>query len=161
MAIQVPAIMQVKQILRRSVLSGKEAAFTAKKVPKGFFAVYVGEEQKKRFILPISYLNEPSFQKLLSKVEEEFGFNHPMGGLTIPYREDAKQKQMWMAQGERGQRCIKRRLGVLETLKGGASWFQLPTSSDGWFSHRTPCREAFNDQLVWIAHDTNERHDTV
>jgi SAUR family protein len=88
MAIRVPAIMQVKQILRRSVLSGKEAAFTAKKVPKGFFAVYVGEEQKKRFILPISYLNEPSFQKLLSKVEEEFGFDHPMGGLTIPYRED-------------------------------------------------------------------------
>ncbi|XP_030943459.1 auxin-responsive protein SAUR21-like [Quercus lobata] len=88
MAVRVLAIMQVKQILRRSVLSSKEAAFTAKKVPKGYFAVYVGEEQKKRFILPISYLNEPSFQKLLSKVEDEFGFDHPMGGLTIPYGED-------------------------------------------------------------------------
>ncbi len=28
-------------------------------------------------------------------------------------------------------------------------------------SHRSPCREAFNDQLVWIGHETNERHDTV
>lgn len=88
MAIRVPAIMQVKQILRRSVLSSKEAAFTAKKVPKGYFAVYVGEEQKKRFVVPISYLNQPSFQELLSKAEDEFGFHHPMGGLTIPCRED-------------------------------------------------------------------------
>jgi SAUR family protein len=36
----------------------------------------------------VSYLNEPSFQDLLTKAEEEFGFNHPMGGLTIPCRED-------------------------------------------------------------------------
>ena len=57
-------------------------------VPKGYLAVYVGENQKKRFIVPISFLNQPSFQKLLSIAEEEFGFNHPMGGLTIPCREE-------------------------------------------------------------------------
>ncbi|XP_039006363.1 auxin-responsive protein SAUR23-like [Hibiscus syriacus] len=50
--------------------------------------VYVGESQKKRFIVPISFLNQPSFQKLLSVAEEEFGLNHPMGGLTIPCREE-------------------------------------------------------------------------
>ncbi|CAN6848314.1 unnamed protein product, partial [Brassica oleracea var. botrytis] len=36
--------------------------------------------QKKRYVVPISYLNQPSFQALLSKSEEEFGFDHPMGG---------------------------------------------------------------------------------
>lgn len=57
-------------------------------VPKGFFAVYVGETQKRRHVIPISFLKHPSFQDLLSKVEEEFGFDHPMGGLTIPCNED-------------------------------------------------------------------------
>ncbi|XP_060168542.1 auxin-induced protein 15A-like [Lycium barbarum] len=60
---------------------------TTKDVPKGYFAVYVGEEQKKRFVIPISFLSQPLFQDLLSQAEEEFGFDHPMGGLTIPCRE--------------------------------------------------------------------------
>ena len=34
------------------------------------------------------FLNQPSFQELLSKAEEEFGFDHPMGGLTIPCSEE-------------------------------------------------------------------------
>ncbi|KAK9928010.1 hypothetical protein M0R45_025167 [Rubus argutus] len=53
-------------------------------IPKGFFAVYVGESQKKRFVIPISFLNQPLFRDLLSQAEEEFGYNHPMGGITIP-----------------------------------------------------------------------------
>ncbi|GMN63342.1 hypothetical protein TIFTF001_032432 [Ficus carica] len=43
----------------------------------------------KRFVIHVSYLNQPSFQELLSQAEEEFGFDHPMGVLTIPCREDA------------------------------------------------------------------------
>ncbi|KAG2705873.1 hypothetical protein I3843_05G068000 [Carya illinoinensis] len=58
-------------------------------VPKGHIAVYVGEIQTKRFVIPISYLNHPSFQDLLKQAEKEFGFNHPMGGLTFPCKEDA------------------------------------------------------------------------
>lgn len=59
-------------------------------VPKGHIAVYVGENiQTKRFVIPISYLNHPSFQDLLKQAEKEFGFNHPMGGLTFPCKEDA------------------------------------------------------------------------
>ncbi|KAK9177280.1 hypothetical protein WN944_029300 [Citrus x changshan-huyou] len=57
-------------------------------VPKGHFVVYVGETTKKRFVLPTSYLKHPSFQNLLSQTEEEFGFDHPMGGLTIPCSEE-------------------------------------------------------------------------
>ncbi|TMW84340.1 hypothetical protein EJD97_025386 [Solanum chilense] len=58
-------------------------------VPKGYLAVYVGETEKKRFVVPITYLNHASFQELLRKSEEEFGFQHPMGGLTIPCNEEA------------------------------------------------------------------------
>ncbi|KAL5791098.1 hypothetical protein ACOSQ2_005986 [Xanthoceras sorbifolium] len=90
MAVCVPGIMmqQAKQILRQSKLFANQAAATSVNVPKGHISVYVGESQKKRFIIPVSFLNQPSFQELLSKAEEEFGFHHPMGGLTIPCRED-------------------------------------------------------------------------
>ncbi|KFK41735.1 hypothetical protein AALP_AA2G165700 [Arabis alpina] len=55
-------------------------------VPKGHFAVYVGEKRS-RYIVPISFLAHPKFKGLLQKAEEEFGFNHDMG-LTIPCEED-------------------------------------------------------------------------
>ncbi|CAA6655919.1 unnamed protein product [Spirodela intermedia] len=51
-------------------------------VPKGHFAVYVGENRS-RFIVPISILSHPEFQSLLQRAEEEFGFDHEMG-LTLP-----------------------------------------------------------------------------
>ncbi|MBA0614250.1 hypothetical protein Godav_014571 [Gossypium davidsonii] len=60
---------------------------SSKKVPKGYFAVYVGENQK-RFVIPVSFLNQPSFQDLLGMSQEEFGYSHPTGGLTIPCNED-------------------------------------------------------------------------
>ncbi|TYH26333.1 hypothetical protein ES288_A03G243300v1 [Gossypium darwinii] len=41
---------------------------SSKKVPKGYFAVYFGENQK-RFVIP-------------------FRYSHPTGGLTIPCNED-------------------------------------------------------------------------
>ncbi|KAK8582427.1 hypothetical protein V6N13_069205 [Hibiscus sabdariffa] len=88
MAIRVPRIMHAKLIFRQFKLFASQAASTSLDVPKGCFAVYVGESQKKRFIVPISFLNQPSFQKLLSVAEEEFGFNHSMGGLTIPCRQE-------------------------------------------------------------------------
>ncbi|CAN1143158.1 Auxin-responsive protein SAUR20 [Linum perenne] len=69
-----------KQILR--------ASSRFQDVPKGFLAVYVGETQRKRFLIPVSYLSQPSFQDLLSIAEEEFGFDHPMSGLTIPCSEE-------------------------------------------------------------------------
>ncbi|KAK8582391.1 hypothetical protein V6N13_069169 [Hibiscus sabdariffa] len=60
---------------------------SVKKVPKGYFVVYVGEYQK-RFVIPVSFLNQPSFQDLLGLLEEEFGYSHPTGGLRIPCNED-------------------------------------------------------------------------
>ncbi|XP_038692992.1 auxin-induced protein 15A-like [Tripterygium wilfordii] len=79
MGFRLPGVI-AKQILRWS--------YTSIDVPKGFLAIYIGSETpKKRFVVPISYLNQPLFQDLLSKAEEEFGYEHPMGGLTIPCTE--------------------------------------------------------------------------
>ncbi|XP_052482888.1 auxin-responsive protein SAUR21-like [Gossypium raimondii] len=83
MAIRVTRIIYAKWILGHSKLFENQAASNSTDVPKGYIAVYVGESQKKRFIVPITFLNRSSFQKLLSIANEEFGFNHPMGGLTI------------------------------------------------------------------------------
>jgi SAUR family protein len=83
-----PGIINAKNILRRSNSFAKKAASSFIDVPKGHLAIYVGESKKKRFVVPVSLLNQPSFQQLLGKAEEEFGFDHPMGGLTIPCSED-------------------------------------------------------------------------
>ncbi|KAK7312277.1 hypothetical protein VNO77_36034 [Canavalia gladiata] len=72
-------------------LAANHASSKAVELPKGYLAVYVGERMK-RFVIPISYLNQPSFQDLLNEAEEEFGYDHPMGGLTIPCREDVFQQ---------------------------------------------------------------------
>ena len=74
--------------IRRPSFGSTQAASKAAEVPKGYLAVYVGENQKKRFVIPIAYLSQPSFQELLNHAKEELGYDHPMGGLTIPCRED-------------------------------------------------------------------------
>ena len=81
MGFRFPSVVHAKQLIQRPFSSTKD-------VPKGYFAVYVGETTMKRFVIPVSCLNQPSFQDLLSQAEEEFGFDHPMGALTIPCRED-------------------------------------------------------------------------
>ena len=61
---------------------------TITNVPNDYFPVYVGECRKKRFVVPLSYLRHPSFQTLLKLSEEEFGYDHSMGGLTLPCKEE-------------------------------------------------------------------------
>ncbi|CAN6463595.1 unnamed protein product [Victoria cruziana] len=68
-----------------TVLAKKHAG----SVPKGHFVVYVGESHK-RFVIPTSYLKNPTFRALLRKAEEEFGFEHH-NGLRIPCNEDVFQ----------------------------------------------------------------------
>ncbi|XP_050233076.1 protein SMALL AUXIN UP-REGULATED RNA 12-like [Mercurialis annua] len=79
----------IKQILKRCSSLGKKHGYyddgLPVDVPKGHFAVYVGENRS-RYIVPISLLTHPEFQCLLRLAEEEFGFDHDMG-LTIPCEE--------------------------------------------------------------------------
>ncbi|KAF6144106.1 hypothetical protein GIB67_007567 [Kingdonia uniflora] len=74
MGIRFFGMSHAKQILQRSFF----APTMATNVPKGHCAVYIGGGQKKRFT-----------GSIILFAEEEFGFNHPMGGLTIPCSEDA------------------------------------------------------------------------
>ncbi|KMT01090.1 hypothetical protein BVRB_9g223450 [Beta vulgaris subsp. vulgaris] len=81
MAIRFPSVVSnTKQIRAKN----QQAA-----VPKGCVPICVGDQaDKKRYVVPVSYLSHPAFQDLLQRAEEEFGFNHPMGGLTIPCSEE-------------------------------------------------------------------------
>ncbi|KAG6524449.1 auxin-responsive protein SAUR50-like [Zingiber officinale] len=79
----------LKQILKRCSSLGRKQQQEDQElvdVPKGHFAVYVGEARS-RFIVPISFLAHPEFQRLLQEAAEEFGFDHHMGGLIIPCEE--------------------------------------------------------------------------
>ncbi|PIA56089.1 hypothetical protein AQUCO_00700441v1 [Aquilegia coerulea] len=85
MGILLPRMLHAKQYLRRPNLTS-----IAKDVPKSHLPVFVVENQtmKKRHVVPLSFLNHPRFQQLLIKAEEEFGYDHPTGELTIPCNED-------------------------------------------------------------------------
>jgi len=73
--------------IRKASFSTNQAPSKGMEVAKGYLAVYVGEKVK-WFVIPVAYLNQPSFQDLLSQAVEEFGYDHPMGGLTIPCGEE-------------------------------------------------------------------------
>jgi len=88
MAIRMPRIMQAKKVLGRSLSNGKSSLSSTYVIPKGHFVVYVGDQEKRRFVVPLSLLEQPSFQDLLRQAEEEFGYDHPMGGVTISCREE-------------------------------------------------------------------------
>ncbi|KAL2347133.1 hypothetical protein Fmac_001134 [Flemingia macrophylla] len=60
-----------------------------KKAGKGQFVVYVGKELR-RFTLPLSYLKNPTFQKLLNKSAEEYGYSNSRG-IVLPCDESTFQ----------------------------------------------------------------------
>lgn len=55
-------------------------------VPRGHFAVYVGESRR-RFVVPIAVLDRPEFRSLLRRAEEEFGFGGAGDLLVLPCEE--------------------------------------------------------------------------
>ncbi|KAK3029051.1 hypothetical protein RJ639_040103 [Escallonia herrerae] len=92
MGVHLPAIVfHVKQSLKSKVVHYDQSYHMKPPVdvPKGHFAVYVEENCKHRFVVPISYLKHPLFQDLLRRAEEEYGFDHATGGLTISCSKDA------------------------------------------------------------------------
>lgn len=94
----------LKQILRRCSSLGRhqqlqlqqqhegeeDAAGLPSDVPRGHFAVYVGE-RRRRFVVPIALLDRPEFRSLLRRAEEEFGFAGAGAGgvLVLPCEEVA------------------------------------------------------------------------
>nr|AMQ09534.1 small auxin up regulated protein [Boehmeria nivea] len=88
MGFRLPRVVPAKKFLELEKDLSRKAEAMVIDVPKGHFAVYVGDSEKKRFIVPVSLLSQPSFQNLLIQAEDEYGFDHPMGGLTIPCSEN-------------------------------------------------------------------------
>ncbi|XP_062230215.1 protein SMALL AUXIN UP-REGULATED RNA 16-like [Phragmites australis] len=91
----------LKQILRRCSSLGRrqqhgyeehdeEEESLPSDVPRGHFAVYVGE-RRRRFVVPIALLDRPEFRSLLRRAEEEFGFAGAGAGgiLVLPCEEVA------------------------------------------------------------------------
>ncbi|XP_051127330.1 protein SMALL AUXIN UP-REGULATED RNA 12-like [Andrographis paniculata] len=74
----------IKKIIinKRAATLNKKACTNNVTVPKGHFAVYVGENRS-RYVVPIRFLAYPEFQNLLHMAEEEFGFHHDCG-ITLP-----------------------------------------------------------------------------
>jgi SAUR family protein len=71
------------QLMTRLHLASSSRRGGGDDVPRGHMAVYVGEARK-RFVVPTACLSHPTFVTLLKRVEDEFGFHHRCGGLTIP-----------------------------------------------------------------------------
>ncbi|MBA0822388.1 hypothetical protein Goarm_019193, partial [Gossypium armourianum] len=54
MGFRSPRIVNAKPSLKRSLSSSETTV-----IPKGHFAVYVGEAENKRFVVPLSFLKHP------------------------------------------------------------------------------------------------------
>lgn len=77
-------IVRLQQLLKKWKKLATVAPSSSGKssVPRGSFAVYVGDEMR-RFVIPTEYLGHWAFAELLREAEEEFGFRHE-GALRIP-----------------------------------------------------------------------------
>lgn len=92
MRINISEYFQTKQV--RQLIFSMKQRFSKRKspilrVPRGHFVIYVGDDEKerKRFVIPISYLKNPLFQELLRNAAEELGYDHGMEGLIVPCNE--------------------------------------------------------------------------
>ncbi|CAD6342285.1 unnamed protein product [Miscanthus lutarioriparius] len=70
-------------LTRLHLVRSRSPSAAAADVPRGHLAVYVGKGRK-RLVIPMACLSHPAFVTLLKRVEDEFGFDHRCGGLTIP-----------------------------------------------------------------------------
>ncbi|KAL5791109.1 hypothetical protein ACOSQ2_005997 [Xanthoceras sorbifolium] len=57
MGFRLPLIVQAMKLLRHSSFTASQSCTLAADVPKGHLAVYVGESQRKRFVIPLPFVN--------------------------------------------------------------------------------------------------------
>ena len=70
-----------------SSFSSNDTNSVPQDVKEGHFAVIAmeGDDEPKRFVVPLRCLTHPTFQRLLEQAAEEYGFDHE-GALTVPCR---------------------------------------------------------------------------
>ncbi|KAI3795606.1 hypothetical protein L1987_38262 [Smallanthus sonchifolius] len=73
-------MMSAKKLIRTATLRKK--GNTTRKTDKGHFAVYTSDEV--RFVMPLSYLKNDIFQKLLMVAGDEYGLQ-PNGPIRLPF----------------------------------------------------------------------------
>ncbi|KAL6507913.1 hypothetical protein OROGR_024108 [Orobanche gracilis] len=73
-------------------------------VPKGHLVVYVGE-CRKRFVIRVTLLNHPLFQKLLDQAREAYGFDSD-SRLCFPCDEDMFLAVVQRAGSRLDYRCL-------------------------------------------------------
>ncbi|XP_023156120.1 auxin-responsive protein SAUR50 isoform X4 [Zea mays] len=100
-------IVRLQQLLKKwkklaTVTPSAASSGGRSSVPRGSFAVYVGEEMR-RFVIPTEYLGHWAFADLLREAEEEFGFRHE-GALRIPCDVDSFQGILRLVQQGQGGR---------------------------------------------------------
>ncbi|XP_028798223.1 auxin-induced protein 6B-like [Neltuma alba] len=90
---KIRCIVRLRQMLRRwrNKARMSSANGVPLDVPPGHVAVRVGRDCVRRHVMKASYLNHPFFNKLLSQVEEEYGFSNT-GPLSIPCDEETFQE---------------------------------------------------------------------
>ncbi|XP_031493099.1 auxin-responsive protein SAUR41-like [Nymphaea colorata] len=86
------SVMSFQDVVDSDDEAGPDGLFSY--LPKGYLAVYVGEEAR-RFIIPVSYLSHPIFKALLKMAEEEFGFSIS-GGIRLPCETLLFEHILWL-----------------------------------------------------------------
>lgn len=105
-----------KQVTRRRIHHSREKVYAKEErllryddedhvsttitTPRGFLAVYVGDERK-RFVVPTSCLSHPLFKILLAKASEEYGYEQ-QNGLAVPCSVVAFQEVVMVTKSCRG-----------------------------------------------------------
>ena len=86
-AIRIPRVIHAKQILQPFSVTAHKAALAGVDVPKGYFMVYVGEQE--RSVCDSDIIFESAFiPRFVSSSRGRILFVHPMGGLSIPCGEE-------------------------------------------------------------------------
>ncbi|KAF5778518.1 putative small auxin-up RNA [Helianthus annuus] len=73
-------MISAKKLIRTATL--RQKGITSRKIDKGHFAVYTSDET--RFVMPLSYLKNDIFQKVLMVAGDEYG-SQPDGPIRLPF----------------------------------------------------------------------------
>ncbi|KAI3688149.1 hypothetical protein L1987_81858 [Smallanthus sonchifolius] len=80
------SLLQAKNWGPRNTGYGSGQETVPEDVKEGHFAVIAADDyEERRFVVPLACLERPSFQRLLERAAEEYGFDHE-GALMVPCR---------------------------------------------------------------------------
>ncbi|KAK9690982.1 hypothetical protein RND81_09G168600 [Saponaria officinalis] len=115
-SVHIRRIVRVSQMVirwRKKASSCRKIKCVPSDVPPGHVAVIVGESRR-RFVVRAKFLNHPLFRNLLSKAEDECGFDNNDGPIFIPCDESAFEDVLRVV--TRSSESVPRRCRTTESL---------------------------------------------